>query len=103
MAASTAPAPKPKGIAAASNQANEGAKAKPVRAKPVRPLLTVTTTPACRRCSTQPLANPESAEQPVTTTVINPAASMGWANPARMAGQATPNTPSGRPRLMKAR
>jgi hypothetical protein len=34
--------------------------------------------------------------------VIRPAACNGWLKPSRIAGQATPKAPSGRPRLMNA-
>ena len=103
MAASTAPAPRPSGTASSSSSAKSGTAAKPSSANPVMKPLVMTTPPALKRLSTAPLAKPDSAEQAVATMVIRPAASIGCRNESRMAGQATPKTPSGRPRLMKAR
>ncbi len=54
------------------------------------------------RPSTQPLAKPDNADALVMTTVFQPADSSASARSVRIGGQATPNTLSGRPRLMKA-
>jgi hypothetical protein len=67
-----------------------------------KPLI-ITTGPVPSRLSTPPLAKLEMAEQMVSTSVIKPAASIGCNSVARMVGQATPSTLSGRPRLMKAK
>ena len=66
-----------------------------------RPLM-ATTRPVPSRASTQPLAKPDAADAEVMIIVTQPAAASDAPRSVRIGGQATPNTPSGRPRLMKA-
>ena len=49
------------------------------------------------------LAMLETTEPPVTISATSPAAANGCPRLTRIAGQATPSTLSGRPRLMNAR
>ena len=81
---------------------NDGASAKPSKANPVKKPLTITTGPMPHRLRTAPLAKLDRLEHAVRISVISPAAGNGWPNVVRIAGQATPSTLSGRPRLMKA-
>jgi hypothetical protein len=55
------------------------------------------------RWTTAPAIRLAAAEHAVMVMVIAPTAAKGWSICSRMAGQATPNMPSGKPMLMKDR
>jgi hypothetical protein len=75
----------------------------PSSASPVNAPLAITSGPVPIRLITAPLAKLDTAEQTVSTSVINPTASSDCPRLMRMEGQATPKTLSGRPKLMKAK
>ncbi|MDT4863408.1 hypothetical protein FQZ97_981140 [compost metagenome] len=82
-----------------TSQANEGATEKPTRASAVIRQLAATTTPVPTRATMRPAKPALSAAQTVMVRVSTPRAARGWPMSARIAGQITPMTASGSPRL----
>ena len=84
-----------------TSQANEGATEKPTRASAVIRQLAATTTPVPTRATMRPAKPALSAAHTVMVMVNTPTAARGWPRSSRMAGQMTPMTASGSPRLTK--
>lgn len=69
----------------------------------VRTQLANSTGPVRNLATIQPLENPAVAVSSVATNISAPAIPTGSRNSGYTAGHATPNVPSGRPRLMNPR
>ena len=103
MLASTAPPPAPRGIASATSQANEGATDMPHKASPVIMQLAATTAPVPTRATMREVRPALMTANTIMVMVRMPTAASGCPIWTRIAGQATPITASGRPRLTKDR
>ncbi|SCE91347.1 hypothetical protein GA0070558_11389 [Micromonospora haikouensis] len=100
---SIAPEPSPSSSAQPVVTASPGLDAYPVSARLASRVLPASSRPTPSRAREKP-ASTLAVRYPVVPAVsIRPTASVGTSKSARMDGQPTPSSPSGRPRLTKAR
>ena len=90
-------------MANATSQPKDGATEKPSKPIAVNKQLPATTAPVPMRWTTDPASRLDAAEHAVMVMVIAPTAAKGWSICSRMAGQATPSMPSGKPMLIRDR
>ena len=90
------------GTANKSNHQNDGVKAKPVRPRAVNKTLKAVTFPVPNFLITFTLKRDDIIVPPEMIKETKPACPTGIPKPRRIVGQAAPNIPSGRPKLIKA-